>query len=92
MSFTNGFKNELEKLAKLSPSVKAWAFSRGLTSGVAAAAMGLGLMAATSDEKKKKNLLRAALIPAMIGTSVGLGKGLAERGLYARFLKGMARH
>lgn len=88
-SFMNGFSEELEKLA-VNPKTLSWAFSRGITSGVAAATMGLGLGLATG-KKKKRDLARSALIPGLIGASVGLGKGFAEKGLERKLLKVMTR-
>lgn len=95
--FFVGFADELEKIAlKISPSTKAWAGARGLTSGAAAALMGLALMAATGGAKgktkkeRRDTALKAAVIPGLVGTGVGLGKGLAEKGLEKKLLKILA--
>lgn len=96
MDFLNGFRDEIEKTAKkINPRTKAWALSRGITSGAAAALMGLALLTATGKSKTKKEkreaMIRSTLIPGAAGTAVGLGKGFAEKGLERKFLKMLAR-
>lgn len=95
--FLEGFSSELEKLAKISPATKSWALSRGATSGAAAALMGLAMLAASGKQKgrskkeRREAAVRSALIPGVVGTGVGLGKGFAEKGLERKILKAMRR-
>lgn len=83
--------------AKISPSTKSWALARGLTSGAASALMGLAMMGAAggfkgkSGKKKREAAMKAAVIPGLAGTAIGLGKGFAEKGLERKLYKLMTR-
>lgn len=92
--FLIGFQEELAKTAgRISPATKSWAFSRGATSGAAAALMGLAMLEASGKQKgrskkeRREAAIRSAVIPGLVGTGVGLGKGFAEKGLERKILK-----
>ena len=91
--FHEGFTAELEKLA-VSPGTKAWAVSRGITSGVAAGLMG-GItlsMAQRSTPKERRRSLASGIIPASIaGAAIGMGKGMFEKGIERKMLKLITR-
>lgn len=79
--------------AKISPATKSWALSRGATSGAAAALMGLAMLAASGKQKgrskkeRRDAAFKSAVIPGVVGTGVGLGKGFAEKGLERKLFK-----
>lgn len=83
--------------ARISPETRSWALARGATSGAAAALMGLAMLAASGKQKgrtkkeRREAVMKSALIPGVVGTGVGLGKGIVEKGLERKLLKAMKR-
>ena len=91
--FHNGFRDELIKLA-LTPSTKAWAASRAVTSGVAGGLMaGLTLRMAQSGKPKKEqtSAWKGAVPAAALSAALGLGKGIFEKGIESKVLKAITK-
>lgn len=91
--FHSGFQDELEKLA-LRPQTKAWAASRAMTSGIAAGLM-TGLTIAMAQRGKPKEERRSPLLGAVsgaaLGTTIGLGKGMFEKGIEQKVLRALSK-
>jgi len=92
--FYNGFHDELIKIAVLNAGTKAWALSRAITSGVSAGLMGgmtLSMAQRGTPKKKRKSALIGALPAAAVGTVIGLGKGIFEKGIEGKMLRALTR-
>lgn len=79
----------LHKVPKINPGTQSWALSRGATAGAAGALSG-GIMykvyRGKQDQRlpkaeRRKRKMRSIMIPGAMGVTLGLTKGLAEKGL-----------